>query len=162
MVTTISSSPEETRAAGRRLAGELRGGEILALVGELGAGKTEFSRGLAEALGVRPEAVTSPTFTLVQTYRGENLRLHHIDFYRLERAAEAAALGLEELWGDDAIVLIEWADRFPDILPAEGIVWIEIEAPRAGRRDERVIRRHTSCPRAARSAGQDERNGGEP
>lgn len=124
--TTIhAATPAETLAAGRALAAELRAGDVLALVGPLGAGKTQFVKGLAAGLGLDAEGVTSPTFTLLHEYRGPAARapLYHFDFYRLETAAEAAALGLEEVFDGDGVTAVEWADRFPDLLPP-GARWL--------------------------------------
>lgn len=108
--TILTNSEEETAAVGERLAARLRANDVLLLYGDLGAGKTAFVRGLARGLGAAPEEVSSPTFTLIQEYRGR-LALYHVDLYRLE-PAEAADLGLEELAEGDAIVAIEWAERW--------------------------------------------------
>jgi tRNA threonylcarbamoyladenosine biosynthesis protein TsaE len=107
-----SSSEEDTRAAGERFAARLTAGATVLLFGDLGAGKTAFVRGLAQGLGVPADEVTSPTFTLVQEYRGR-LTLHHVDLYRLE-PAEVGDLGLDELTAGDAVVAIEWAERWRD------------------------------------------------
>ena len=102
----------ETFALGKQIGAQLNGGEILLLDGPLGAGKTVFVKGVAAALGIDPEEVTSPSFTLVNPYVGR-LRLFHIDLYRLEAGATAAhAVDLEELLTDEqAVVVIEWAER---------------------------------------------------
>ncbi len=123
----VSRDPEATASFARSVAAQLRGGETLALVGPLGAGKTQFVKGLAAGLGFDVETVTSPTFTILQEYQarpdsggGEapRLALYHADFYRLESPAEAAALGLEEYFEDaGAVTVIEWADKFPALLP---------------------------------------------
>ncbi len=110
-VTTDSESG--TSAAGERLARVLGAGDVVLLFGELGAGKTAFVRGLARGLGAEPEDVSSPTFTLVQEYRGGRLPLFHVDLYRLE-PAEIADLGLDEMIEGDGVVAIEWADRWRD------------------------------------------------
>jgi tRNA threonylcarbamoyladenosine biosynthesis protein TsaE len=110
-VTTDSESG--TSAAGERLARVLGAGGVVLLFGELGAGKTAFVRGLARGLGAEPEDVSSPTFTLVQEYRGGRLPLYHVDLYRLE-PAEIADLGLDEMIDGDGVVAIEWADRWRD------------------------------------------------
>ena len=111
-------TPADTLAAGRALAATLRAGDVLGLVGGLGAGKTQFVKGLAAGLGLDPDGVTSPTFTLLHEYRspGARLPLFHADFYRLENAAEVATLGLEEIWDEAAgIAAVEGADRCPII-----------------------------------------------
>lgn len=106
----ITSSEEETTAIGERLGSTLRAGDVLLLYGDLGAGKTAFTRGLARGLGAAADEVTSPTFTLVQEYRGR-LTLFHVDLYRLEER-EVDDLGLEELILGDGVVAIEWAERW--------------------------------------------------
>jgi tRNA threonylcarbamoyladenosine biosynthesis protein TsaE len=108
----LTGSEEETSAAGERLAARVRTGDILLLYGELGAGKTAFVRGLARGLGAPPDEVSSPTFTLVQEYRGR-VTLYHADLYRLQ-PPEVADLGLDELASGDAVVAIEWAERWLD------------------------------------------------
>ncbi len=118
-----TQNAEETFALGQRLGAQLSGGEILLLDGPLGAGKTVFVKGLAAALGVDPEEVTSPSFTLVNPYAGR-LPLFHLDLYRLDEGAAAAhAVDLEELLSDErAVVVIEWAERLGHYpLPAN--VW---------------------------------------
>jgi tRNA threonylcarbamoyladenosine biosynthesis protein TsaE len=108
-----SSSPEETFEAGRRVGQRLAGGETLLLSGPLGAGKTVFVKGLATGLGLDPAEVSSPSFTLVNSYAEGRLLLHHIDLYRLaEGASSAHAVDLDELLTDErAVVVIEWAER---------------------------------------------------
>ena len=110
--TILTSSEDETSAAGERLAARLRAGDVLLLYGDLGAGKTAFVRGLARGLGAPAEDVSSPTFTLIQEYRGR-LPLYHVDLYRLQ-PIEARDLGLEELVSTEAIVAIEWAERWTE------------------------------------------------
>jgi tRNA threonylcarbamoyladenosine biosynthesis protein TsaE len=116
--TTISHSVEETAAFGRSVASTLRRGAVLALCGDLGAGKTHFVKGLAAGLG-GGEVVTSPTFTLLHEYTGGRLPLFHFDFYRLEDEAEALKIGLEEYLDGDGVCAIEWAEKFPALLPGE-------------------------------------------
>jgi tRNA threonylcarbamoyladenosine biosynthesis protein TsaE len=111
-VTTITHSESETAAVGRDLAPTLNPGAVVLLFGDLGAGKTAFVRGLAEGLGVPAEDVSSPTFTLMQEYRGGRVTLIHVDLYRLSDAREIDDLGLEEL-GEHAVLAIEWAERLP-------------------------------------------------
>jgi tRNA threonylcarbamoyladenosine biosynthesis protein TsaE len=107
-----SHSADETFALGKQIGAQLEGGEVLFLDGPLGAGKTIFTKGLASALDIDPEEVTSPSFTLVNPYSGR-LPLFHIDLYRLDEGAAAAhAVDLEELLADErAVIVIEWGDR---------------------------------------------------
>jgi tRNA threonylcarbamoyladenosine biosynthesis protein TsaE len=110
MTATVTRSEDETAAAGRGLASRLAPGSVVLLFGDLGAGKTAFVRGLAEGLGLDPDAVSSPTFTLIQEYRGSP-SLYHVDLYRLQGGAEIDDLGLDDLASGDAIVAIEWAEK---------------------------------------------------
>ena len=105
-------SEEETAAVGRELAASLSAGDVLLLYGDLGAGKTAFVRGLAEGLGVDRSEVSSPTFTLIQEYRGGRLTLFHVDLYRIEDPREFDELGLEEI-AEDGVLAIEWAEKHP-------------------------------------------------
>jgi tRNA threonylcarbamoyladenosine biosynthesis protein TsaE len=109
-----SLSEDETLELGRRFARDLCGGELVILEGELGAGKTVFARGIAAGLDVPADEVRSPTFGLIHEHAGGRLRLYHIDLYRLEGLAEIETLGLEELVGKDAIVVVEWGERLPE------------------------------------------------
>ena len=113
---TISHSPAETIALARTLAATLRRGAVLALSGDLGAGKTHFVKGLAAGLGTAA-SVTSPTFTLLHEYPGGRLPLYHFDFYRLDHADEALRIGLDEYLDGDGACAIEWAEKFPALLP---------------------------------------------
>lgn len=108
IITT--QSEDETSTAGEQLGSVLAGGDVVLLYGDLGAGKTAFVRGLARGLGAPPGEVSSPTFTLVQEYRGR-VTLYHVDLYRLE-PKEVDDLGLEELVLGDGVVAIEWAERW--------------------------------------------------
>lgn len=113
----ILADAKATHAFGARLASLLRGGDAIALVGELGAGKTTLVSGLAAALGAG--GAHSPTFSLVHEYVGNPLMLWHIDLYRIEREAELVELGIDDLVADPrGVVVVEWADRF-DVLPAD-------------------------------------------
>jgi tRNA threonylcarbamoyladenosine biosynthesis protein TsaE len=114
----VTGSEEETSAVGERLAQSLEPGNLVLLYGDLGAGKTALVRGLARGLGADPADVSSPTFTLVQEYRGR-VTLFHVDLYRLEER-EIDDLGLDEIVFGDGIVVIEWAERWRD-RPAEAI-----------------------------------------
>ena len=116
----IVASPEEMTALGRTLGCAVVAGDVVALRGELGAGKTVFVQGIASGLGVPPDvAVTSPTFTVVNEYRGGRLALFHVDLYRIEREAELEELGLDDVFGAPGAAAVEWADRFPEVLPAD-------------------------------------------
>src|SRR5271167_2162150 len=110
---------ESTEALGRRLGELLFPGAVVALIGQLGAGKTHLSRAIAEGLGIADRrAVTSPTFVLIQEYQGR-LPIYHFDAYRLRGAGELADLGAHEYFEGDGVCLVEWADRVPGCLPAE-------------------------------------------
>jgi tRNA threonylcarbamoyladenosine biosynthesis protein TsaE len=115
--TVLSKSPEETVALGLQLSRELAPGACLALVGELGAGKTTIIKGLARGLGIPEEDVLSPTFVLIREYRSGRLPLYHVDAYRITRAEELQEIGLEEYLLSEGITVIEWADRVRGIIP---------------------------------------------
>lgn len=117
MTRLLSTSPEETVAAGRALAGRLGPGACVALEGELGAGKTHFVRGLVAGWGGAQEA-TSPTFALVHEYATPRGPVFHLDLYRAKAAEEVWSAAQDELHDPHAMVVIEWADRFPEIRPA--------------------------------------------
>jgi tRNA threonylcarbamoyladenosine biosynthesis protein TsaE len=111
---------DETIELGRRIAATLPKRAVVLLMGNLGAGKTTLAKGIVSGLrAADPEDVTSPTFTLIHEY-GEG-RVYHIDLYRLDRAEDAATLGLDEIFDREAVVLIEWGERFPDLLPQNRI-----------------------------------------
>ena len=122
MATFISNSPAETEAIARRLAQDLVTGSVLALKGELGSGKTLFTQGIVAGLE-SDAAVTSPTFTIVHEYQGGRLPVYHFDFFRLENRESAARLGLDDYFFGDGVSVIEWADRFPELIP-EQARWI--------------------------------------
>jgi len=105
-----SNSESDTRAIAARFASELRPGAVLLLSGDLGAGKTAFTKGLAEGLGIDPGEVTSPTFTLVHEYRGGQLPLIHVDLYRLDRA-DLAEIGLDQDLAAVGVTAVEWSER---------------------------------------------------
>jgi len=114
-----SASVAETLAIGRRIGSALRGGEAIALIGGLGAGKTQFVKGLAAGVGVGdPSMVTSPTFVLVNEYAGP-VYLYHIDAYRLSGPAELEAIGVEEMFTAASAVVVEWADRVLGVFPED-------------------------------------------
>jgi len=115
----VSNSRAETMAFGRRLGSLLGAGDVVALVGPLGSGKTTLTKGLAEGLGVEePRWVTSPTFVLIHQYSGR-LPVYHVDAYRLEGAADAEALGTEEIFFGEGVAIVEWAERIAGALPEE-------------------------------------------
>jgi tRNA threonylcarbamoyladenosine biosynthesis protein TsaE len=122
--THLTRSEEETHAVARELAARLTHGDVVLLSGDLGAGKTAFVRGIAAGLGIDPEDVSSPTFTLVHEYRGGRMRLYHADLYRLDRAA-TADLGLEEMGVADGVLAIEWPERLTHSL--SGALHVDIE-----------------------------------
>ena len=121
----VTSSPEETERVGLELASELQAGAVVALVGELGSGKTTLVKGIARGLFVR-EAVTSPSFLLARTYQGK-LPLHHLDAYRLNSASELDEVGLRELLPpEEGITVVEWADKIAELIPS-GSLWVHLE-----------------------------------
>ena len=121
----VTRSEDETADLARELAAALNAGDVILLSGNLGAGKTAFVRGLASGLGLDPEDVSSPTFTLVHEYRGGRLTLYHADLYRLERIA-TEDIGLEEMGVADGVLAIEWPDRLAHAMPGAREVQIEI------------------------------------
>lgn len=133
MPTFETSTPEETIAAGRRLAGELAPGSVVALVGDLGAGKTHFVRGLAAGWGADPDKTASPTFALLHEYASPRGTVHHLDFYRANDAESVWSAAHDELEAGSGLLVIEWADRFPELVP-QGAVWVRIRHAEEGRR----------------------------
>jgi len=122
MGLTILSSVEAAQAFGESWAADLVGGEIFALHGVLGAGKTQLVKGLARGLGYHGD-VTSPTFTIVHEYFGGRLPLYHIDLYRIQTEKEAVDIGLEEYLPGDGVTVIEWPERIASILPPRTQHW---------------------------------------
>ena len=118
-----TSSEEETIALGRMLARELSPPAVVLLIGNLGAGKTTLAKGIVEGLGAAPpEEVSSPTFTLIHEYGGGLApKVYHVDLYRLEEERQVLGIGLDEILDRKAVVLLEWAERFPRLLPAARI-----------------------------------------
>jgi len=125
VATFISNSPAETEAIGRQFAKELNVGSILALEGELGSGKTQFTKGLVAGLE-SSAPVTSPTFTIIHEYPGGRLPVYHFDFFRLENRESVAQLGLDDYFFGDGVSVIEWPDRFPEFIPKQAR-WILFE-----------------------------------
>ena len=135
MLEFHTSSEEETVALGEQLAATLPSQCVVLLIGNLGAGKTTLVKGIAKGLGAaEPEEVTSPTFTLIHEY---GPAVYHIDLYRLDTTREVASLGLDDLFDRQAVVLIEWGERFPELMPLNRI---EIRIEATG--DERRISIH--------------------
>ncbi len=139
IIIVRTGSADETQAVAARLATLLRPGDVLTLSGDLGAGKTTFTRGLVAALGIPAQAVTSPTFTLLHEYRGGRLPVYHADAYRLTNPADADEIGLTEVIdAGDGVAVIEWAERIFAALPAERLE-IALEDTDSGGEDSRVI-----------------------
>ena len=113
----VSNSPAETEALGEALAAKLKPGSVIAYTGDLGAGKTAFTRGLARGLGVTAR-VTSPTFTIVNEYKSaKGFPVYHFDFYRISKISEAYDIGIDEYFGGEGLCLIEWPEKIKEILP---------------------------------------------
>jgi tRNA threonylcarbamoyladenosine biosynthesis protein TsaE len=112
--TIITHSEQETADVGRELAASLTAGSVVLLFGDLGAGKTAFVRGIAEGLGISRDDVSSPTFTLIQEYRGGRVPLFHVDLYRLDDPREIDDLGLDEI-ATEGVMAIEWAEKLRDV-----------------------------------------------
>jgi len=120
VATYRTASEAETIALGERLAGELPRRGVVLLIGNLGAGKTTLAKGIVNGLGAAAaDEVSSPTFTLIHEYGGG--RVYHVDLYRLDEPRQVATLGLDEIFERDGLVLIEWGERFPRLLPAERV-----------------------------------------
>lgn len=120
-----TQSTSETIRIGKGIGGFLRSGDVVALAGDLGTGKTQFIKGLAAGMGVgKPTYISSPSFTLINEYPGK-VAFYHIDLFRLRSEKEAEALGLEEYFQSEGITAIEWADKIPSLLPKENL-WVHI------------------------------------
>ncbi len=118
MTSRITRKPEETEQMGREFGATLRAGDVVALVGELGSGKTQFAAGICASLGTRGH-VTSPTFTLIHEYAAQDVTVVHADMYRITSVREALDIGLLEYFQAPYVTLVEWADRVLDLLPPE-------------------------------------------
>jgi len=112
----VTNSPEETRAFGAKLAEVLKPGDVILLLGDMGAGKSELSRGIARGLGINGP-VPSPTFTIMQAYDMGKYPLYHFDWYRLSSSQELYEMGMDEYLGGDGIALVEWPSQAPDAVP---------------------------------------------
>jgi len=116
----ISNSPEDTFDIARALGAALRPGDVVALTGDLGAGKTLFCKGVGEALGIPPDRIVSPTFTIVTEHAGP-VPLTHVDVYRLSGTRDADEIGMRELLSGDGVCLVEWAEKIAELLPTDCI-----------------------------------------
>ena len=125
MATFISNSPSETEEFARGLAKKVKAGDVFALKGDLGAGKTQFVKGFVAGLDSNA-VVASPTFTIIHEYPGGRLPIYHFDFFRLEDRQSTGKLGLDDYFFGDGVSIVEWADRFPDLIPELGR-WINFE-----------------------------------
>ena len=143
----ISHSPEETEALGVDLAESLRAGDVVTLIGAIGAGKTTFVRGLGQGLGIPASSVASPSFVLVRQYTSGRMPLYHADLFRLDNLPQAANVGLEEYYEAGGVTLIEWANKVPGVLP-EQFLEIRFEVVDPG------TRRLTAVPHGPLYAGR--------
>lgn len=144
-----ASDERETERLGAELAAVLPPGAVVALVGDLGAGKTRLVKAVAAALGADPNDVSSPTFTLLHEYQGR-VPIYHLDTYRLKSIEEFLDLGIDELLDSGGITFVEWADRMKDALPRD-LLWIEIESHGE---TQRAFRLHGSGPQSAAMVGE--------
>lgn len=150
-----------TESIARKLAEAIDRPITIALNGTLGAGKTQLARFLCGALGVPAESVTSPTYVLLQRYRGEHFEIYHFDFYRLENAHQVWDLGFDELQESSAILLVEWAEKFPETLPIDHLT-VRLSVPnsedpahdRAGGRNVEVCSSGPSSARIVQRLGE--------
>ena len=145
--TVESHSPEETLAIGRRIGRAARPGDVVALAGDLGTGKTVLAKGMAEGLGAASaREVCSPTFVLCREYLGGRIPFYHLDAYRLRGAADLDGIGAAEILGGDGLAAVEWADRAPQALPQDHLeVRLEVTGPQ-----ERRLTFTAQGPQAAR------------
>lgn len=120
-----SYSPEETKAFGKKLGEKAKEGSIYCLSGDLGVGKTVFTKGFAEGLGVTDKYITSPTFTIINEYKGR-LNLYHFDVYRISAIEEMDDTGYEDYFFGNGVCLVEWAELVKEVIPEEA-VWITVE-----------------------------------
>jgi tRNA threonylcarbamoyladenosine biosynthesis protein TsaE len=132
MVLFTSNSVEETIQFARQWSNSLLPNDVVALLGDLGAGKTHFVKGLLEGLG-GTENVTSPTFTLVHEYRSGRLPVFHFDFYRINHPGELQEIGFDDYLEESGVAVVEWGDRFPQVFP-ERTRWVRLAAPSASQR----------------------------
>ena len=140
MATFISHSPAETESLGEAWGRAAQRGLVIALSGELGAGKTQLVKGVARGLGIMAR-VHSPTFTLVNEYDGGRLRLFHLDLYRLETRDQILSAGLEEFWPPDGVAVIEWAERLETESwePENGQKYVLVKIEITGETERRIV-----------------------
>jgi tRNA threonylcarbamoyladenosine biosynthesis protein TsaE len=132
-VELVSQSADETFALGRALGAALQSGDFVGLTGQLGAGKTLFSRGVAEGAGVPLDDVSSPTYSIIQSYRGR-LTLHHADLYRLTSEADLFSTGFHDLLEGEGAFLVEWVEHVPGAAPADALkITLEVTTPETRR-----------------------------
>lgn len=124
-MTFVSHSPDDTIAFAEKVGSLLKGGDIIAYKGGMGAGKTTFTRGLCKGLGL-PDEVTSPTFALVNEYRGEGITLYHFDMYRISGEGDLETTGFYDYISPESVIAVEWSENIEDCLPKD-IITIEIE-----------------------------------
>jgi tRNA threonylcarbamoyladenosine biosynthesis protein TsaE len=114
-----TKSPDETIAAGMQLAQQLKKGDIVCLSGDLGAGKTHFTKGIAKGFGIAVEEVSSPTYSIIQEYKNKDQIIYHIDAYRLRSEQEALDIGLDEILNENHIFVIEWPERIHELIGSD-------------------------------------------
>ena len=148
MTVIETNRPEETFALGENIGKRARAGEIYTLTGDLGAGKTVLAKGVAAGLGI-DEHVSSPTFTILQEYRGGRLPLYHFDVYRIEDPEEMFEVGLADYLHGEGVCLIEWAEQIAELLPAETIDIVLTRDPSRGDDYRRIEIRSMEAGRAA-------------
>ncbi|MBP2651130.1 MAG: tsaE [Firmicutes bacterium] len=136
MLELITNQPEDTLRFGETMAAKLQAGDVICLSGDLGAGKTLLTQGIAAGMGTEC-SVTSPTFTIMQVYDDGRVPIYHFDLYRLDIRDELDNIGFEEYIGRDGVAIIEWADKFPAAMPKE-YLWLEITIGKDS--TERIIR----------------------
>lgn len=136
MYVVISESEQDTVKLGEKVAKQLKKGDVVALSGDLGTGKTAFVKGLAQGFGI-DEYITSPTFTLVQSYKGPGFNLHHFDVYRISDEEELFETGFEEYLYEGDICVIEWADLVKNLIPPRS-VWVYFERLNDGENKRRI------------------------
>ena len=135
-MTYVTNSPAETEALGQRLAETLQPGDVIAYTGDLGAGKTAFTRGLARGLGIT-ERITSPTFTIVNEYLGGRLPLFHFDMYRLGSSEELYEIGWEDYLARGGVCAVEWSENVADAMP-DGTVYVTIQRAPEGENARKI------------------------